>query len=210
MHLPATAGATPSKIADSASISDVHALPGGVLLYLANVDGTGTTGDAFKAARDGSGATPLGTGVPVGFLEVTRPKDLTSTSWVSAHLTNAAEDKNKHLVDGIRAIVGELEVTTATASTKLDATPMTRIGQFQISDDLQTLVWATSAAFDMTVDNFVGNLTFAPVATPTMQPMKPVLAGVSEVGPVVGKQLFVNAPKASTPGVYFVDLSAAK
>jgi hypothetical protein len=37
-----------------------------------------------------------------------------------------------------------------------------------------------------------------------MKPMAPLLVGVSEVGGVVGKKLFVNAPKAATPGVYFV------
>ncbi|MGZ3440191.1 MAG: hypothetical protein ACXVDD_11780, partial [Polyangia bacterium] len=72
MHLAAAAGAAPAKIADSASIFDVHPVPGG-LLFLQNVDGTGTIGDAIKSARDGSGATALGTGVPIGFLTLTTP-----------------------------------------------------------------------------------------------------------------------------------------
>ncbi len=204
MHLAASSGATPAKVADAASINDVHPLPGGVLLYLANVDGTGTSGDAFKSARDGSGAMPLGTKVPVGFLAVTQPKDTTSSMWLSAHLTGASEDMNKHLADAIRAITGALELTTASANTMVE--PMARIGQFQISDDLQTLVWSSGATFDMTVDNYVGNLEWAPVATPTMKPASPLLTGVTEVGSVVKKQLFVNAPKASTPGVYFVNI----
>jgi hypothetical protein len=37
-----------------------------------------------------------------------------------------------------------------------------------------------------------------------MKPMAPLLGGVSEVGSVVKRSLFVNAPKAATPGVYFV------
>ena len=52
--------------------------------------------------------------------------------------------------------------------------------------------------------NYVGDLEFVAVATPTMKPVKPLLTGVSEVGIVVGKKLFVNAPKADKPGVYFV------
>lgn len=207
MHLPAAANATPAKIVDSASLSDVHPLPGGVLLYVANVDATGVSGDAFKSARDGSGATPLGTGVPVGFLSVTRPTDTTSTNWLSAHLYNAMENKNQRLVDGIRAITGALELTTASGNAMVE--PMARIGQFQVSDDLMSLVYVSGTTFDTLIDNYVGNLEFVPVAMPSMKPMMPVLTGVSELGAVVGGAMFVNAPKASTPGVYFVNLNSA-
>ena len=202
MHVAATAGATPAKIVDSASLSDVHPLPGGVLLYVANVDATGVSGDAFKSARDGSGVTPLGTGVPIGFLSVTRPADTTSTTWLSAHLYNATEDKNKNLVDGIRAITGALELTTSAGNAMVE--PMARIGQYQVSDDLMSLVYVSGTTFEMLVDNYVGNLEFVPVAMPAMKPMKPILTGVSEVGTVVKNAGFVNAPKAPTPGVYFV------
>src|SRR6185369_4425850 len=85
MHVAGTAGATPAKIADSASLGDVRVLPGGVLLYLANVDGLGVAGDAFKSARDGSGAVALGTRVPVGFLTVQTPAEgmaNAKTDWV--------------------------------------------------------------------------------------------------------------------------------
>jgi len=202
MHLPAMAGATPAKIVDSASLSDVHPLPGGVLLYVANVDATGVSGDAFKSARDGSGVTPLGTGVPLGFLSVTRPTDTTSTNWLSAHLYTASENKNQHLVDGIRAITGALELTTASGNAMIE--PTARIAQYQVSDDLQSFVYVSGTAFDMLIDNYVGNLEFVPVAMPSMKPMKPILTGVSEVGGVVGRATFVNAPKADKPGVYFV------
>jgi hypothetical protein len=169
------------------------------------VDGLGVGGDAFRSARDGSGATALGTRVPVGFLTVQTPAEgmaNAKTDWVSAHLFGAMENKDQRLADEIRAIVGGLELTTATGNAMVEATA--RIGQFQVSDDLQNLVWVSGAAFDSLVDNYVGSLEWAPVATPSMKPMAPVLVGVSEVGSVVGKKLFVNAPKASTPGVYFV------
>jgi len=203
MHLPASAGATPSKVADSASLEDVHPLPGGALLYLANVDGTGQAGDAFKSARDGSGAMPLGTRVPLGFLSVTRPTDTTSSDWASLHLYNTTEDKNKHLVDGIRAITGGLELTTAN-NNFATVEPSARIGQFELSDDLKSVVFISGAAFDMLVDNYVGSLKTAPVMDPTLAPVKPLLTGVSELGGVVQGAGFVNAPKADKPGVYFV------
>lgn len=203
MHVGATAGAAPVKVADSASINDVRPVPG-ALLYLANVDGTGTAGDAFKSARDGSGAMPLGTGVPVGFLSIVTPEGGGAT-WLSPHLTMATDDKNKRLADGIRAIVGALELTSASGNAVVD--PTVRVGQFTISDDLSTLAYVSGSAFDMTVDNYVGALQSAAVATPTMKQPKPILAGVSEIGVVTkAKQMFVNAPKASPAGVYFVKL----
>ena len=202
MHLSATAGATPSKIADKASLSDVRAM-NGALLYLANLDANGTTGDAFKSARDGSGATALGTGVPVGFLTVSTPAGMAgAANWVSPHLIMAMENKSQQLADGIRAIAGGLELTTSAGNTMID--PAVRIGQYQVSDDLVSLVYVSGAAYDMAANNYVGSLEAVPVATPTMKPAMPLLTGVTEVGSVVGKSLFVNAPKASTPGVYFV------
>jgi hypothetical protein len=200
MHLAATAGATPAKVADSASPYDVHPVPG-ALLFLQNVDGTGTMGDAIKSARDGSGAMALGTGVPINFLTVTTPA-AGGSKWLSAHLTAATEDKDKQLADGIRAIVGALELTSESGTTAID--PAARISQFQLSDDLDSLVYVGGTAFDVTFDNYVGGLSFVPTATPTMKPAAPILAGVTEVGSVVKRSLFVNAPKASTPGVYFV------
>jgi len=204
MHLSVSAGAAPSKVADAASLGDVHPLPDGVLLYLANVDMTGATGDAFKSARDGSGATALGTKVPIGFLSIQTPPGAGSGSamWVSAHLTGATESMSQQLIDAVRNISGGLELTTTSGTTMID--PNARLGQYQISDDFSNLVYVGGSAFDSTVDNYVGALEFVPVATPTMKPAKPLLTGVSEVGPVVKRALFVNAPKASSPGVYFV------
>jgi hypothetical protein len=33
---------------------------------------------------------------------------------------------------------------------------------------------------------------------------QPDLTGVGEIGPIVDRQMFVSAPQASRPGVYFV------
>jgi hypothetical protein len=203
MHLSASAGATPAKIADSVSLSDVHPLAGG-LLYLANVDGTGVSGDAFKSARDGSGAMALGTKVPVGFLTVTTPTGMAgAANWLSPHLINAAENKDQQLADAVRAIVGGLELTTSAGNTMID--PTVRIGQYQVSDDLQSLVYISGGAYDAMADNYVGSLEFVPVDMPTMKPAMPILTGVTELGSVVKRSLFVNAPKAPAPGVYLIN-----
>ena len=204
MHVSAAAGSTPAKVADAASLSDVHPQAGGVLLYLANLDTTGTIGDAFRSARDGSGAMALGTGVQVGFLQVQTPaaEGGGSAKWVSVHLVNSMENKSQKLVDGIRAITGGLELTNAAGTVTVD--PMARIGQQVISDDFESLVYVGASTFDATVDNYIGALEAVPVATASTKPMAPLLTGVSEVGTVVGKSFFVNAPKAPKPGVYFV------
>jgi hypothetical protein len=201
MHVAVSAGATPAKVADSAALLDVHPVDGG-LVYLANVDGTGTMGDAFRSARDGSGATALGTGVPLGSLSVSKPAAGGSGGWLSAHLTATTENKNQKLVDAVRGLAGGLELTSASANSSID--PMVRIGQFALSDDLASLVYVGGSAFDAAFDNYVGGLEFVPTATPSMKPAMPLLAGVTEIGPVVKRSLFVNAPAAAKPGVYFV------
>lgn len=204
MHVSATAGATPNKIADAASLGDVHPLGGGVLLYLANVDGLGVSGDAFKSARDGSGATALGAKVPVGFLTVSMPAGMPgSTTWASPHLVNASENMDQRLADTVRAISGGLELTAPGGTAMID--PAARIGQYQVSDDLTSLVYVGGSAFDPVVDNYAGGLEAVPVAMPSMKPAMPILTGVTEVGTVIKHSLFVNAPKAPMPGVYFVN-----
>ena len=203
MHLSATAGATPTKIADSASLSDVHPLAG-ALLYVANVDGIGVSGDAFKSARDGSGATALGTGIPVGFLSVTTPEGMPgAANWLSPHLFNTTENKDQKLADAVRSIVGGLELTMAAGNTMID--PTVRVGQYQVSNDLQSLVYVSGGVYDATANNYVGSLEFVPVDMPTMKPAMPILTGVTELGSVVKRSLFVNAPKAVPPGVYLIN-----
>jgi hypothetical protein len=201
MHLAATAGATPGKIADAASIVDVHPVAGG-LLYLANLDSVGDFGDGVRSARDGSGATALGTRVPVGSLLLSRPT-MAEMPWLSAHLTMATTDKAKKLVDGAEATVGALALTAMAGGGDATVDPSVRAGQFAVGDDLQNLLYAGGVAFDPMVNNYVGSLKQVAVSSPT-SPSKELVGGVSEVGSVVGHALFVNAPKAKTPGVYFV------
>ena len=93
MHVAVAAGATPSKIADAASIYDVHPVTGG-LLFMQNVDGIGEFGDAVRSARDGSGPTALGTKVPVGGLTVVTPTGGGAT-WVAPHLTRRRPTRSR-------------------------------------------------------------------------------------------------------------------
>ena len=202
MHLAVTAGATPTQVAEAASLYDVHPVADG-LLFLQNVDDVGQVGDAVRAARDGSGATPLGTKVPIGSLQVVTPKS-SATPWLTAHLTGATFDTAKMLSDGGSPVVGALALGgSALGAGEVTVDPLVRAGQFALSDDQQSLVYVSGATFDVATNNYVGALGERPVAMAPPKPISP-LAGVTELGAFVGHSLFVNAPKAPTPGVYFV------
>jgi hypothetical protein len=192
----ATAGADPySPVFISDDGADVY--------YYQKVESQNSRGTLMHVAAT-AGATPLGAGVPIGFLTLTTPMGAApgGAQWLSAHLTGSTENASTMLVDGIRNISGALELTTPTGTTAID--PSVRIGEYGISDDLSSLVYVGGAAYDMVLGNWFGSLSFVPTAMPTMKPAKPLLTGVTEVGSVVKRSLFVNAPKAATPGVYFV------
>lgn len=204
MHVATAAGATANKIADHASLVDVRPLPG-ALLFMQNVDAVGQFGDAVRAARDGSGAVALATTAPVGGLvPVSPPMPIPPTTWVCPHLGSATMDKDRRFIDtAAPAPAGALSLTTMAGGGAAPIDPSVRAAQFAVSDDLAELVYIGGGALDGAINNYAGSLKHVPIATPAMTSM-PLLSGVSELGLVVGKKLFVNAPKAATPGVYFV------
>jgi hypothetical protein len=142
----------------------------------------------------------LGTGVPTGGIGLAK---LMGTSWFAAHLSSAMVDKDKKLVDASDAVVGALALATSGGAGETMIDPSVRGGQFAISDDQQSLVYIGGVAFDPLIDNYVGKLGRVATASPSTAG-KPLLEGVSEIGPVAGTTFFCNAPKASTAGVYFV------
>jgi hypothetical protein len=207
MHVATTAGAAANKVAMQASIVDVRPVAGG-LLFLENVDDVGGFGNAVRASRDGMTRTPLASGVPVGGLTpISPPMPIPATTWVCPHLTNGMLNKDRRYIDAAAIEpVGALAITTMTSNNEVKVDATVRAGQFAVSDDEMVLVYVGGAAFDTLANNYFGALKQVPVAMPAM--MTPTLLdGVTEVGPVVAKSLFVNAPRASTPGVYFVKLA---
>lgn len=203
-HVATAAGATPSMIAQKASINDVRPIAG-ALLYLDGVDDVGQFGSAHRAARDGSGAMALSSGVPVGgLLPISPPMPIPSTTWVCPHLSGATIDRDRRFIDvAATEPVGALMLTTMTASADVMVDASTRAGQFVVSDDQATLAYVGGVILDPSLNNYAGSLKSVPVAMPTMSSMA-LVAGVTEVGPVVGKAGFANAPKAGKPGVYYI------
>jgi hypothetical protein len=204
-HMAATAGATANQVDSNVSILDVRPVAGG-LLFMRNVDAVGQFGDALFAGRDGtSSLNPLATGAPVGgLLPVSPLMPIPPTTWVCPHLGGATIDKDKRFIDTASPEPhGALSLITMASGHDAAVDASVRAGQFVVSDDQALLAYVSGAMLDATQNNFVGTLKQAPVAMPTMASM-PILGGVSELGSVVGKQMFVDAPKAATPGVYFV------
>jgi hypothetical protein len=195
LHVHIAPGATPNKVGDNISTVDLHPTSGALVL-LQNVDAKGVFADAAWGALDGSGVVKLGTGANVGNLAVVD----SATGWSALHLTGATLRTDKPIDNG-KTIVGGLAFASSSGDTALDAA--VRAGEFAFSDDGGALAFIGGATFNATASNYVGALTFvATHASATKIAGK--LSGSSELGPIVNRTLFVNAPTAAPAGVYFV------
>jgi hypothetical protein len=204
MRVAVTSGAAPSKIADLTSILDLQVFDNAVL-FLQKLPVPPATGaqyaEAAMSKRDGTGITTLGTKVPVGGLQAVNPGPDT---WFSMFLTAGADDAVNKPIDGSPAVTGKLTWVdyTGAAATTLDAT--VHAGAFGFAaDDGRTAAFVTGAAFNATAHNYVGALKFLAAKAPSMA-VDGMLTGVSELGPIINRSHFVNAPTATTAGVYFV------
>jgi hypothetical protein len=199
MHVAVKSGATPGKVADNVSQKDLQIVDGGIV-FLQNVDGMGQFGDAATAKRDGSSLKALGTKVNVGGLQVVNPGPYT---WFAMHLTGAMTVMGSTPIDGSAAITGGLAWAdyTGAAETALDAA--VHAGTFAFSDDGRDAVFVGATSFNATASNFTGKLSFLATRAPKSA-IDGKLSGVSEIGPIVARALFVNAPAATMAGVYFV------
>ncbi|HEX9102604.1 MAG TPA: hypothetical protein VF997_10385, partial [Polyangia bacterium] len=107
-------------------------------------------------------------------------------------------------INGSPAVYGALswEDYTGAASIALDA--KVHQGAFGFAlDDGRTAAFVTGATWNATATNYVGSLAFIAARLPSMK-VDGMLTGVSELGPIIGRSLFVNAPTATMAGVYFV------
>jgi hypothetical protein len=207
MRVAVQTGATPSKIADLVSIRDLNVFDNAVLflqnLTVPPVPPGGQYGDAAKANRDGTGITVLGMKVPVGGLQAVNPGPDT---WFAMHLTAAMDDPTaaNTPIDGSPAIFGALSWEDYTSGTPVALDAKVHAGTFGFAlDDGRTAAFVTGATWDATAVNYVGALSFLAARAPSMK-VDGMLTGVSELGPIINRSLFVNAPTAAMAGVYFV------
>ena len=160
-------------------------------------------GDAAKANRDGTGITSLGMKVPVGGLQAVNPGPDT---WFAMHLTTGVDDSannstDRRLAGGLRrADVGRLHGRARRSRSTRRCTRARSASRrrrphrgLRHRRDVQRDGAATTSA----------SLAFIAARAPSMK-VDGMLTGVSELGPIINRSLFVNAPTATMAGVYFV------
>jgi hypothetical protein len=218
--LPPEGNGTPNEIATRASTNDLHFV-GGKLIYAANVDGSGATGDFTVAELDGSNGHVIAVGAPLGQLATAFPQPVGPpptgpimygptdmaplvTPPVFATLLAAQPAFSFAPIDGTQSIVGGLGLARSDVlGGGAERLVASNVKVFSFSDDGYVLVYADGVKFETKAFNFVGTLRLAQTIVDT-QPVVPKLDGVSEIGPVVQRGLFVTAPAANPPGTYYV------
>jgi hypothetical protein len=200
MRVALQSGATPTKVGDNISRADVNIFDSSLLL-LQNVDELGKFGDALVTARDGTNPRVLGTKVPVGGLAAAIPG---LGSWIAMHLTASVDDTANTTIDGSPAIYGALTFEDDQGGAAVALDPKVHAGTLGFAaDDARTAAFVSGATFNATAGNYVGALKLFAVRLPSMV-VDGKVTGCSEVGPIVARGLFVNAPTASPAGVYYI------
>jgi hypothetical protein len=224
-HAPlAPATAMARQVATNASTRDLRFVADR-MVYLTNVDAQGTTGDVTVAAVDGAGAQVVAHGAATGELVVALPAapppaatggpqygaiDMAPvvTPPVFVHLTNATANLGLRMIDGSRPVLGTLVMGGAgllagDAETVLAENVQT--GRFGLSEDAYVIVFVGGAVFSRIAGGYVGSLGLAQTRSDVdVAPVVPTVDGVSEVGAIEERSLFVDAPGATPPGIYFV------
>jgi hypothetical protein len=195
------------------------------LVYLHDISTTGDTGSMVSAALDGSDKQPMADGVATGLVQIGYPRPFQATlppqqgfynpgpldmssppvPPLFANLTAAARDTSSaiKLVDSSRPVVGALSFGPVLGQPEVTLDPSVHAGAYGFSDDGYVLLYLGNAKYSTGSFNYVGSLQLFQTAF-DVAPVTPTLDGVSELGPIVNRALFVNAPANATPGLYFV------
>ncbi len=224
--LPPTGSGQANLISVRASFLDLY-FTNDHLIYLRNVSNDGDTGDMVSAQFDGSDPQPMAPGVatgavqiayplpympvapkPGGFYPGAKPPDLSvvPVQPVFANLTNAVRNTSTSLLfvnQSARPVLGTLAYGEQIGQPELVVANNVQAGQFQFSDDGYVLLYVSDAQYQAKAFNFVGTLHLAQTNN-NIGPVVPMLTGVSEMGPISERGVFVAAPGAATPGMYFV------
>ncbi len=200
------------------SLKFVH----GRMRYIRGLDGRGEIGELVSAELDGSDVNSIATGVAVGSIQagVPRPPIATAPSGnpnrgvvdaaqpyvapVWAQLVNAARDTslNTPLFDESEPILGALGFSRDDGTpTILD--PQVHLGAYRFSPDGYVLLYVGGATLDTDLAAYLGTLHLEQTLV-DQAPATPMLNGVSELGSIRDRAVFVAAPGASPPGVYFI------
>ena len=195
---------------------------GGRMRYLRGIDGRGDVGELVSANLDGSDPISIARGVPTGSLEIANPVPVEQPPYkgqpprgpidmttpivppVYAHLVNATRDTTlrQPLFDESEPIVGALAFSR-NDDPPVILDPAVHVGGYRFTPDGYVLLYAGGATLNSDLQAYLGTLRlFQTLVDQT--PVTPVLSGVSELGRVRDRAMFVAAPGADVPGVYFV------
>jgi hypothetical protein len=213
--------ATPTFIGARASTQDFMYVQER-LMYVGNVDNRGETGDLISSFHDGSDPYVISRGVGLGGMDVSFPRPIPPMEEPSAvflprdlgaevippvfaNLTGAVMDVEKYRTafNDSRPLVGALSFGTSVRGPQGIVDPAVHAGVFRFSDDGYVLAYAGGATWNDDVANYVGKLNLMPTKI-DIGILPITLDGVSEMGPIRDRALFVNAPAAAKPGIYFI------
>jgi hypothetical protein len=194
------------------------------LLYMRNISTTGDAGDLIDSRFDGSDERVMAQNAATADLQIAYPEPVPPTlkpgqgfykhpldlsmppvPAIFSNLVNAARDTsaNIKLVDSSRPVVGALAFGQGLGQPEVAIDPAVQAGRHQFTDDGRIIVYVGSAQYSAKSFNYVGKLQLFQTQFNT-QPDVPMLDGVSELGPIGDRAMFVSAPAAPTPGIYLV------
>ena len=227
MTLPSTPTAAPSPTRVGAGISSADFnFINNHLVHGRNVDGYGLTADVVSANLDGTDPIVLAHGVPVGSLQTAfphedfppekkgnmfGPRDMAPAliDPVFAALTNARQqldsttDLPRRLINDSSATYGALSFGRGLDQTMGAINKSVHQGAFELSDDGNVLAYVGDAAWNDDLLDFVGKLQLQPTRR-DIGVVPPSLEGVTEIGPLVERSMFISAPANTTPGIYYL------
>ena len=200
------------------SLQFVH----GRMRYIRTLDGRGEIGELVSAELDGSDVKSIANGVAVGSIKagVPRPPVPTAPTGnpnrgvvdaaqpyvapVWAQLVNAKRDTSLStpLFDESEPIVGALGFSRDDGTPSI-LDPQVHLGAYSFSPDGYVLLYVGGATLDTDLAAYLGTLHLEQTLV-DQAPVTPMLNGVSEVGSIRDRAVFVAAPGASPPGVYFI------
>jgi hypothetical protein len=217
---------TPVLVGTRVSLGDTQFV-NGKMLWLDDVDASGDTGNFYVGEYDGSNRQLMAVGVATSEVQVVQPiptpppkktnpfhplPDLSPVLIppVFANLTNSSRDFTVRTINDARALVGSLSFGPRIGDPEGPLNPSVPSGGFQFTDDGYLLAFIGDAQWDNSLHTYTGNLQlFATVNDQGVA--KPAIGGVSEMGPIVQRHLFVTAPSATDGaggardhGVYFI------
>jgi hypothetical protein len=195
------------------------------LVYLRDIDTTGDSGDMVSVNFDGSDPQPMAPRVATGQVQIAYPPpiggplqrppgfynpgppdlSMPPTPPLFANLTGAARDRsaNVNIVNGTPPVTGALAFGRQLGGPELTINSNVHVGQFQFSEDGFLLLYVGDAKYNAKAFNYVGSLQVFQTTIDT-HPTVPMMDGVAEMGPVSNGALFLSAPSAAMPGLYFV------